>query len=213
MGLAMCAVHDSRFAEADHQLVDVARADVLTPDMAGSVLLLARIALFRGDARAAREQCDRLVLTFPSSDEANDCLTLTGVLSDARGDSVAWRTYGRASFLLAVGDDAGAAATAESLATSSLAGHGALLAAAAWSDAGEHVRAAAALRSAVAGQEGNPIGEEALWRLAELLRTDVGDNAGALQAYEELLRRYPQSVFVGRARRRIRELREGAGAT
>ncbi len=50
-------------------------------------------------------------------------------------------------------------------------------------------------------------GDDAQFKLAQLYETKLKDNTKAKDAYEELISRYPGSIFVAEARKRFRELR------
>jgi tetratricopeptide (TPR) repeat protein len=50
-------------------------------------------------------------------------------------------------------------------------------------------------------------GDDAQYKLAQLYETKLKDNTKAKDAYEELISRYPGSIFVTEARKRFRELR------
>ena len=211
LGLAECALHEGRFEEAAARLGALVDEVNLTPGMTRPLFLLAQLALFRGDAAAMGSVAGKLLLTFPSSDEANDCLALSDVLNDARGDTVVWRQYGRAAYAFYVGEYAAVTTTVDSLRETSLAAHGLFLLADAHLAQRDAVQAVADLeRIRQAGV--SPAAEEATWRLAELLRTNLHDNARALTMYESLLRDYPASVYLGPTRRKIRQLREAVGA-
>ncbi len=53
----------------------------------------------------------------------------------------------------------------------------------------------------------SPLRDRSLFHYAEILETTQGDTAGALQAYTDLLTRYPGSLLVDKVRERIRVLR------
>ncbi len=53
----------------------------------------------------------------------------------------------------------------------------------------------------------SPLRDRSLFHYAEILETVQGDTAGALQAYTDLLTRYPGSLLVDKVRERIRALR------
>ncbi len=212
-GLAECALRLGRLDEAETQWRALAENTGAFSNAPKAQLRLAELAMYRGDAKAMQERCREVLDEQPSSDEANDCLALTGILAEAGQDTAAWVWYGKLRYQLDSGRSDSVLSGIHRLAGSPLLSRGMLLAAQA-ELARSHPEAAAESLVVVIGRFGDtPIGEEAQWKLAELYRVHLADGRRALEAYEEFLRRYPDSVYTGPARRWVRGLRDKSGAT
>lgn len=210
-GLADCALREGRLDEAAARWQALAIGTF--PDVAEARLRLAELAMYRGDAQALAERCEQLMRETPEADEANNCLALTAVLSEAAGDTAAWRRYGELRYLLDRGEYRAVLGRAEALAGTALAGAALVLVAEARRATGDAEGATAALEDVADRFRGTTTGEEALWRLAELERAQLKDPARALRTYERLLQDYPDGVYTGPARRWVRALRAETGAT
>src|SRR5688572_20562793 len=77
--------------------------------------------------------------------------------------------------------------------------------------AGQHDEAARLYRAIADQAPQDRFADDALDRLARLSEEKLGDPAGALAAYERLLRDYPTSSLAIRARKRAELLRRGMG--
>ncbi len=73
---------------------------------------------------------------------------------------------------------------------------------------GKHAEAAAAYRTILEKYSDSVVGDRALFRLAELTGEQLRDYQQAQKLFEQLLRDYPNSIFLDEARRHARRLAE-----
>ena len=212
-GLTETALGRGRFDEAKSRLRRLARRPGRHAGTTLARLRLAETAMYEGNAATMGTVCGDLLSSAPGADETNDCLALALTLAEARGDTALWREYGRIRYRLQFGPLEESVAGARGLEGTPLAARGALLVADAYTRARNVNAAADTLLAATELFAGSAGGEEALWKLAELLRALRADDVAALQAYERLINEYPDTVYLGPARRWVRKLREHAGAT
>ncbi len=210
--VADCEIQGGDFAGARDILRRLA-GERAFGDASRATLRLAEVAMYDGKAAEMSEICATLLRESPGSYEANDCLRLRAVLTDARRDTSAWQTYGRATYLLSSGRPHTAATLAADMSGTPLDGHAMLLTAGALAAMADFEAAAMRLGEASEVHAGTPIGEEAQWRLGGLLLERLHDASRALSAYEALVSGYPQSVYLGPARRIVRDLRARKGST
>ncbi len=207
LGIAEVEVHQGRFAQAEAIWLRTTAQGLTRDEATRAQLRLAEVALYKGYATAHRERCDELLRQNSSADEANDCLALTAILSEAKNDTADWQHYGRLRYLFDTGRDDLLHSEIETAKNSVLSGRIALLQSRALVREHRFEEATDSLQVISSRYNGTPIGEEALWILGETLRVNHLDLAKALAAYEQLLQKYPDTVYLGPARRAIRDLR------
>jgi tetratricopeptide (TPR) repeat protein len=210
-GLAQCAVRSGRLDEAQSLLEPLADSTMAFSDAARAYLRLAEINLYHGDAVTMQQHCNAVILRSSGSDEANDCLELSGILAEANGDTLAWQAYGELAYLLATKQLEFVLTKATEFDNGPLTGRARLVEADALLSLGRLEAAAKALSSTASANDSSAVGEEALWRYGELQRTLIGNPQEALRSYERFLQTFPQSVYLGHARHWIRELRTEVG--
>jgi len=71
---------------------------------------------------------------------------------------------------------------------------------------GDYAAAAVRYQELVQRFPDDPLGDDALWRMARLYEEKLKSPGKAVEAYDQLLVRYPDSMYADRARRRIRKL-------
>ena len=211
-GQAECELRAGRLEDAERHWEALADSTLAQTDAAKVHLRLAESALYRGDASTMYSRCEAVVRKAAGSDEANDCLRLQGILAEAGSDTVSWRKYGLLEYAMARGQHDSVLAAAPGLFGTPLEGRSRLISAEAELAMGSNVTAAAHLKSLVSSLDSSAVGEEALWRYAEVQRARLRDPGEELRAYEKLQTTYPNSVYLGHARRRMRELRAQMGA-
>lgn len=208
LGIAEIEVYQGRFAQAEAIWRRTTAQGLARDEATRAQLRLAEVAMYKGEATTHRELCDELLRQNPSADEANDCLVLTAILSEAKNDTAEWQRYGRLRYLFDTRRDDLFYSEIPTSENSVLSGRIALLRSRALVRDHRLEEAADSLRTIVSRFTGTPIGEEALWILGETLRVNHLDPVKALAAYEQLLREYPDTVYLGPARRAIRNLRD-----
>jgi tetratricopeptide (TPR) repeat protein len=213
MGLAQVDLVEEKFAKAERRWRTMVARLSGRPGAATAMLRLAEIAMYRGDAALMTERCDDLLHVDIKAPEANDCLELTSLLGAAGPDTSAWQRYARLRYHLDVGNTDSVLAGVITLDGTSMEGWAHLLAARTLISSRQQQAASDTLAAAIQRFANTPVGEQALWNLAELVREHFEDADNAMSIYEQLLRDYPESVYTGPARRWIRKLQNGDGAT
>jgi tetratricopeptide (TPR) repeat protein len=213
MGLAHVDLVEGKFAKAERRWRTMVARMSGRPGTATAMLRLAEIAMYRGDAVLVTERCDDLLRVDIKAPEANDCLELTSLLGAAGPDTSAWQRYARLRYHLVVGNTDSVLAGVTTLDGTSMEGWAHLLAAHTLMSSNRPQAASDTLTVVIQRFANTPVGEQALWNLAELVREHFEDADRAMSIYEQLLRDYPESVYSGPARRWIRKLQNGDGAT
>ena len=206
LGIGECRMIAGRFESAEVHFSAIAKRAGRSPQGLNARLLQIRLAMYRGDAKLMGAKASALVRTVPASPQANDALAYLSALKDAGRDTVAWKRWSYLNLLVHRGHVDSAISGCGDLGGTSLALRGVFLAADAMIRSGARRRAADTLGVAAAAWPASLAGEEARWRRANLLLS-MKDAAGALAEYRVFLREYPESVYAGPARRRVRELR------
>jgi tetratricopeptide (TPR) repeat protein len=179
----------------------------------------ARLSFFQGDFRAAKNLLESIVQAQPNENEretesmVNDALEMLLLLDANVADSAgALLSYAHAEYAEARHQEAAAIDTLESLlknfpqamiAPQALFNLGDL-----YAGQQKFELALERLRKILSQYPESIVGDRALFRLAEIHETGLRDLRKAQALYEQLLKDYPQSLYLEEARRRARELAE-----
>lgn len=173
----------------------------------------AKLSFYIGEFEWAKTQLD-ILKAATSKLIANDAMALSLLISDNTdpdSTTVALGIYSRADLLLFRNQDAKAIQTLDSIAI--------LFPQHALSDDvlfkkaeislkdGDYINAAAFWQKVVSDYSYDLLADDALFRLAGLYETVLNDKVKAMELYQDVMTKYPASVFVTDARKRFRILR------
>jgi len=179
----------------------------------------AKWAFYKGDFSLAQEQLSVLKAST-SKLIANDALYLSVLITEntpSDSNLVPLKRFAAADLLLFKHDVTAADNLLDSIAKawpqSPLQDDIAMLRARTAESAGNWVSAEKFYKIVVEQYGQDVLGDDAAWQLAELLRTKLKDNVGALKYYKLLIVQYPGSTFVQGAREWYRKLDKGKPET
>jgi len=172
-----------------------------------------RLSFYIGEFEWARAQLD-VLRAATSKLIANDAMALSLLISDNIEDdssTVALGTYARADLLLYRNKPAEALLVLDSLLQAfpqhSIVDDALMLKAKIYTETGKFSEAEK-IYTLIIGQYSDGIyGDDALYKLAQLYENQMGDKEKAMASYEELLVKFPGSLFTVDARKRFRALR------
>ena len=171
------------------------------------LFLLAEMLLFEGDRAGAEKAYKDLSEAYLEASSANDALERIALIQNAADNDEALKRYAEALILRANGKLAQAMTLCERSAEAAngapIARDASALLAEIALEAGEPLRAAAAYETLA--DAGGHLGAQALSALGRLYQ-ESGNRAGAMDAYERLLKQQPTGAFAVSARARLRTL-------
>ncbi|MGD8305349.1 MAG: tetratricopeptide repeat protein [Ignavibacteria bacterium] len=172
---------------------------------------LARISLFQGKIEQSRKLLSE-ILTNLKDNSANDALELSLLLNTSRNDSANLKIFAEAEFLTEQKKYFEAAEKYNQLAQTPHAfifhSIASLRLAGMYLALDNYDESIKCLNEIVAEGEKNIYADKALYLLAELFQYGIGDNIKAIEMYEELLAKFPSSIYIDEARAQILKLRD-----
>jgi tetratricopeptide (TPR) repeat protein len=173
----------------------------------------AKLSFYIGEFEWAKTQLD-ILKAATSKLIANDAMALSLLISDNTdpdSSTVALGIYARADLLLFRNQDAKAIQTLDSIAIRfpghSLSDDVLFKKAEISVKDGDYLNAAIYWKKVADDFPDDVLADDALFRLAGLYETVLNDKAKAMELYQNLMEKYPASVFVTDARKRFRILR------
>ena len=173
----------------------------------------AKLSFYIGEFEWAKTQLD-ILKAATSKLIANDAMALSLLISDNTdpdSTTVALGIFSRADLLLFRNQDAKAIQTLDSIAIlfpgHSLSDDVLFKKAEICLKDGDYLTAAADWQKVVADYPDDILADDALFRLAGLYETVLNDKIKAMELYQDVMVKYPASVFVTDARKRFRILR------
>lgn len=171
---------------------------------------LAKLYFRKGEIEAVEREIDALLLAYPASEYANECLQLQNLINDLKSSQDVIRAFGNADLLLLWKDTEEARSILDSLAES---GSGPIREHALWRlfqidfDIADYNRAHETLIKIIASPE-YLRRDLALYRAGEVCTRYINKPQLAQVYYEEILISCPGSPMVDKARRHLKNLQQ-----
>ncbi len=203
-GVAECAVWKSDFARARGILSAMRERDFSPETYERALFEEGATNLYAGDFAMADSLFKQVAQKFPKGPHVNDALQFSILVNTNPDGSEILAKYGAALHRVRTGRAQEAIEILEALErdhpAASITDESLLLVGHAWRAQGRPHDAIAACDRAIAKAQVPDLAAEARFLAADILQRDLGDTAGALAQYEELLVAYPETLAADRAR-------------
>ncbi len=211
-GQGMCAVWRSDFEVARRHFGGLA-ANTGSQKWQAAQLELVRIGFYQGDAKSTNEAMEPLTTDHPHLAQTNDALSLRLLLAEAEYDTGAWRYAGRVAHHLRIGQYDSVLSMASGLSNSRPLNDWILLQGAkAAVKTGDKTLAVNYWEQVTSEFSDGTYADDALWELGRFQETYAG-SATAIETYDRLLEKYPESPLAAKSRAAIRQLRSQTNST